>query len=427
MSMTTPNRIITGQMFGLIIALSLFILLAVDNVAQAGIRQEVLLNQDPQAVLEDPGDPDDPDDDDIEFPTLTSAQSAIVIDQQSGAVLGARLPDTRRFIASTTKIMTALLVTEALDAGSIDLDTVVTVSLSAGTMGDVGMGSRAGGSVMGDINGAAQDASVGLSPGDRVSIQDLMYGLLLDSGNDAALALAEAIAGSEQAFVSSMNQRASQLGLNDTRYANPHGRDPQRVDPGNCPQPVFDDSACAHYSTARDLARLTRIALEKPLFAMIVSSRTYQTLNWSAQFSGAVNSNLDNGNSLIRSDRSDNPYVYPGAFGVKTGTTGRAGRCLVSAADSLTNTEHSVIAVILGAASNDDRYTDSAKLLDYGLQVLAQDNLVTHAPWPAGQAAEEDFSLRSDQPIMRCNLHLRFCDGSSSARSAMSNVEFTAP
>lgn len=391
MNIATPDRITTDHVFSLITALSLFILPVLDNAAHARVRLDVLTDPGPRVVIEDPDDPEDPDDGEIEFPQLSSARSAIVIDQDTGDELGSRLPDTRRFIGSTTKIMTALLVMEALEAGSVGLDTIVTVSLFAGTMGDVGMGPRSGGSIMGDIDGAAQDASVGLSPGDRVSIQDLLYGLLLDSGNDAAQALAEAVAGTEQVFVSRMNQRASQLGLVNTHYANAHGRDPQRVDPGNCPQPVFDDSSCAHYSTARELARLARIALEKPLFAMIVGSRTYQTLNWSAQFSGTVDSNLDNGNRLIRSDRRDNPYVYPGAFGVKTGTTTLAGRCLVSAADSLKNTRHSVIAVVLGAASNDDRYTDSGRLLDYGFQVLAQETPVIYAPSMHGDVVNESL------------------------------------
>ena len=105
---------------------------------------------------------------------------------------------------------------------------------------------------------------------------------------------------------------------------------------------------------------------------MIVGTRNYSTTTWSARFSDNVDPSMDNSNRMIRTDRTDNPYIYPGAFGVKTGTTDRAGFCLVSAADSQTNTSHSVLAVVLGTASNPDRYTDSALALDHGFEVLQQ-------------------------------------------------------
>lgn len=316
------------------------------------------------------------------LPPLASAESAIVIDQSNGRVLGARQPDVRRPMASTTKIMTGLLVVERIAEGTLELGTIVTVSRNAGSMGDVGQGSRAGGSVMGDINGAAQDSSVGLSPDDTVSIQDLLYGLLLDSGNDAALALAEAVAGSESAFVDLMNTRAAELGLRDTHFANAHGRDPQKVDPDNCPEIDFDDPQCAHYSTARDLARLARTALAQPLFATVVGTRRYQTQDWSAQDSANVDSDLDNGNFMIRTDRANNSFLYPNAFGVKTGTTERAGRCLVSAAKAQSPASDSLIAVVLGAANNTDRYEDSAIALDHGFETLAAEDAGagTYAP-----------------------------------------------
>ena len=126
-----------------------------------------------------------------------------------------------------------------------------------------------------------QDCSVGLSAGDTLSIQDLVYGLLLDSGNDAAIALAEVVAGTEQDFVDLMNARARQLGLNNTSSANLHGRDPQTVDPDNCPKVDFDDENCAHYSSARDLALLAQVALAEPIFANVVATPTYQTQSWS--------------------------------------------------------------------------------------------------------------------------------------------------
>jgi D-alanyl-D-alanine carboxypeptidase len=246
----------------------------------------------------------------------------------------------------------------------------VTVSLNAGTMGDRGQGNRAGGSIMGDIDGLPQDASIGLSPGDTVSIEDLLYGMLLDSGNDAAIALAESRARTESAFVARMNARAVKLGLGHTHYANPHGRDPSRIDPDNCPDVVYDGSDCAHHSSPRDLATLAIKALSHPLFAQIVNTPTYNTRLWSAQASGAVDSGLDNSNDLIRRDKSSNPYLYTGAIGIKTGTTDAAGACLVAGADSKAHPEDSVVTVVLGAANDNDRYIDSVRLLDFGFAVL---------------------------------------------------------
>lgn len=312
---------------------------------------------------------------------LQSARAAIVIDADSGRILGANAVDTRRAMASTTKMMTALLVIEEINAGRMGLDDIVIVSDAAGKMGDRGAGALRGGSIMGDCgeNGGAcdepiddcpgngQDCSVGLSSGDVVSIEDLLYGLLLDSGNDAAIALAEAVAGTEAAFVASMNERATALGMNRTHFANPHGRDPQRVDPDNCPNVVYDNSSCAHYSTARDLAKLARFAMNERLFATIVSTRTYSTKIWSAKDRGDVDPSMDNSNRMIRTDRDDNPYIYQGAMGVKTGTTDNAGFCLVSMA---TREAGRVIAVVLGADNNDDRYTDASVALNHGFAQL---------------------------------------------------------
>lgn len=358
------------------VAVTIFITLSLmsGRAAWALPSIENLLEHSSVPVLEIPPDPEDPEDDGPKFPSLPGTRSAIVIDNATGKVLGSRLSDLRRPMASTTKIMTGLLVVEAISQGAVSLDTIVVVSNYAGTMSDRNQGRRSGGSIMGDLTGGDQDTSVGLSPGDTVSIRDLLYGLLLDSGNDAALALAEAIAGTEMVFVDMMNNRASQLGLGDTWFANPHGRDPQRIRT-DCPEIDFynpSDWGCAHFTTATDLGRLAWIALQQPLFAMIVNTPVYYYLDWSPRNPGMVDDRFDNSNKMIRDDREDNDYVYPGAFGVKTGTTDRAGFCLVSGADSQDNTADSVIAVLLGANSEDLRYQNSAALLDYGFEVLAQ-------------------------------------------------------
>ncbi len=220
-------------------------------------------------------------------------------------------------------------------------------------------------------NMKGQDCSAGLSPGDTVSIQDLLYGLLLDSGNDAAIALAEVVAGTELDFVELMNQRADLLGLSNTSFANSHGRDPQKIDKKNCPEVDFDDPKCAHYSTARDLAYLARTALPHPLFATVVSTPTYDTQNWSAQNSTNVDASLDTSNSLIRNSRG-NVNFYPGTVGVKTGTTDLAGECLVAAANGQISSSDSAIAVVLGAMEG-DRYRDAKTVLDFGLNYIRAD------------------------------------------------------
>lgn len=232
-----------------------------------------------------------------QLPAL-SAPSAILADAVTGQVLYSQDADAPRPPASTTKIMTALLV---LERGVL----TETVRIPA--------------------NIQMPGTSAALQPGETLTLEDLLYGLLLPSGNDAALALARHISGSEEAFVAAMNARATELGLTHTHFANPHGLD----DPG-------------HVSSAADLLALTREALRHPIFARIVATSSYSTR-------GHV---WENRNQLLGH--------YPGADGVKTGTTAAAGECLVATA---TREGHRLIAVVLGS---NDRYADATALLDYG-------------------------------------------------------------
>ena len=201
-----------------------------------------------------------------------SARCALVLDADTGAVLYARRADERSLIASTTKIMTGYLVCRELD-----LDTEIPIPAEA-----VGV----------------EGSSLYLREGEVLTAADLLYGMMLHSGNDAALALALACDGSEAAFVERMNAAAGELGLTDTAFANPHGLD----SPGN-------------YSTARDLARLTAAALRDETFRDVVSTKT-------AVIGG--DRALTNHNRLL--------WRCPGCIGVKTGYTRAAGRVLVSAA-----------------------------------------------------------------------------------------------
>ena len=248
-------------------------------------------------------------------PPAMSAAAALLADSDSGEILWSQQPDQSRPMASITKIMTALLVLE-----HSDLDELVVVSPSA----------------------LVGEATMGLVAGEQISVEDLLWGLLLNSANDAAVALAEHVAGSEAAFVELMNQRAADLGLTGTQFANAHGLD-----------------APNHASTARDLWRLTEVAMQSPVFRDMVATQAYT----------AAGHPLWNQNELLA--------TYPGADGIKTGTTDLAGQCLVA---SVTRNGHRVLAVILGSQ---DRYGDAQVLLDHDAAIYRW----MPAPQPQGPVA----------------------------------------
>lgn len=238
-------------------------------------------------------------------PEDISAVSAILIEAQTGTVLYEKNPDERRAMASTTKIMTALLTIEAGD-----LDREFTVDPLAIRV---------------------EGTSMGLREGDRVSRRDLLYGILLPSGNDAANAAAVSVSGSIPAFVRLMNSRAQELGLSDTHFVTPSGLDAE-----------------GHYTTARDLAKLTAFAMKDETFRSVVSCASAEVEFGDPPYKRT----LYNSNKMLRR--------YDGAIGVKTGFTDNARRCLVSAAerDGVT-----LIAVTLNAG---DDWNDHTKMLDYG-------------------------------------------------------------
>ena len=205
-----------------------------------------------------------------------SAQSAIVIDCASNRVLYEKDAYTKRGMASTTKIMTALIAIENLSS-----DEIVTVSpFASGTEG----------------------SSIWLSPGEHMSVSDLLYGLMLSSGNDAATALAEHTAGSVEAFTFMMNEKARAIGAFETHFTNPHG--------------LPDDE---HYTTAYDLALIASYAMKNPKFAEIVSTER-KVISWEGS---EWDRSLKNHNKLL--SRSEN------CIGIKTGFTKKDGRCLVTA------------------------------------------------------------------------------------------------
>lgn len=234
-----------------------------------------------------------------------SAVSAVLIEAETGTVLYQKNAGERRAMASTTKIMTALLTIEAGD-----LDREFTVDPLAIRV---------------------EGTSMGLQEGDRVSRRDLLYGILLPSGNDAANAAAVSVSGSIPEFVKLMNSKAQELGLSDTHFVTPSGLD-----------------ADGHYTTALDLARLTAYAMKEETFCEIVACRSAEVEFGNPPYKRT----LYNSNKMLAR--------YDGAIGVKTGFTDNARRCLVSAAerDGVT-----LIAVTLNAG---DDWNDHTKMLDYG-------------------------------------------------------------
>ena len=240
--------------------------------------------------------------------TGVSARGAVLMEAESGDVVFGQNQNARLPMASTTKIMTALV---ALDA--LPLSTVVTITEKA-----VGV----------------EGSSIYLVEGERLTLEELLYALLLESANDAATAIAIAVAGSVEAFATLMNEKAATLGLKDTRFVNPHGLD----DPH-------------HYTTARELALVARAALNDPTFREICSTKR-KVIPLHGDEGVRV---LINHNRLLAS--------YEGCIGVKTGYTKKTGRCLVSAAerDGVT-----LIAVTLNAP---DDWRDHTAMLDYGFSL----------------------------------------------------------
>lgn len=263
------------------------------------------------------------------------ARAAILLEVSTGTILYARNEHQRRAPASTTKIITALL---AVERGGLD-EPVHVSPQAAGTRG----------------------SSAHLWAGQELAMLDLLHAMMLPSGNDAAVAVAEHLAGSVPAFARLMNQRVRELGARNSLFQNPHGLD-----------------AAGHYTTAYDLALITRTAMEYPVFAQIVSTRKHQSPGgqWS------------NTNRLL--------WSYEGTVGVKTGTTSDAGNCLVSAVnrDGL-----ELIGVVLGSP---DRWSESVRLLEWGFGTFRRLELAeAHQPLveAAAPGSESPIPLASPEPV----------------------------
>ena len=249
-----------------------------------------------------------------------NAKSAILMEKSTGNILYESNPDERLPIASVTKVMTMLLIMEAVDSGKISLDDMVTVSENAMSYGG---------------------STMFLETGEQLTVNDMLKGIAVASANDGCVAMAEHLAGSESAFVDMMNEKAKELGMENTHFMNTNGLDE-------------DD----HYSSARDVAIMSRELMKHETIFNYTSI-------WMDTLRGGK-FQLANTNKLIR--------FYDGANGLKTGSTSKALCCLSAAAK---RNDMQLIAVVLGAPTSAERFASAKSLLDYGFANYAVNTQIT--------------------------------------------------
>lgn len=249
-----------------------------------------------------------------------NAKSAILMEESTGNILYESNPDERLPIASVTKVMTMLLIMETVDSGKISLDDMVTVSENAMSYGG---------------------STMFLETGEQLTVNDMMKGIAVASANDGCVAMAEHLAGSESAFVDMMNEKAKELGMENTHFMNTNGLDE-------------DD----HYSSARDVAIMSRELMKHETIFNYTSI-------WMDTLRGGK-FQLANTNKLIR--------FYDGANGLKTGSTSKALCCLSAAAK---RNDMQLIAVVLGAPTSAERFASAKSLLDYGFANYAVNTQIT--------------------------------------------------
>lgn len=240
-----------------------------------------------------------------------SAEGAILTDAADGSIIYEKGADMKLYPASTTKIMTALVAFEIMDEIGADLDSQVVIPKEAT---------------------GAEGSSIYLKAGEKITLRELMYGMLLKSGNDAAMAVAVCCGGSESAFIKRMNLKAEELGCGSTHFTNPSG--------------LFEKE---HYTTARDLARISAEAMKREAFRQIVSAASWES--------------PDSGRNFYNKNKTVNQY--PDATGIKIGYTKGSGRTLVASAK---RNGKELIAVVL---NDSNWFNDAYSMLDYG---FAQEN-----------------------------------------------------
>lgn len=284
------------------------------------------------------------------------ATAVLLLDGESEAVLYEKNAHERRYPASLTKVMTALLVVEAIDRGELRLEQSITASANA-------------------VSSLPADASTaGIDPGETLTVEQLLYCLLVVSANEVGNIFAEELCGTVTAFVAEMNERAEELGCEDTHFVNTSG--------------LPDDN---HYSTAWDLWLITREAMKYDLFMTVCNTKAYSIADDPATADIDETHELHSTNLLISNWRALG-YLYSGAQGIKTGTTDAAGHCLISTA---VRADRSLVSVMLGCEAVPDpinggkvanTFIETPRLFDWGFEnfslrtVLTAEEMICEVP-----------------------------------------------
>lgn len=277
-------------------------------------------------------------------PPAIAAKSWLLLDATSNQIIASQEPDMRVEPASLVKIMTAYLAFAAINEKKLALNQMINVSVRAWKVD-------------------ADSSKMFIDPATPVSVDDLLHGLIIQSGNDAAVALAEAVAGTEDSFVVMMNRQAERLGMKSTRYANAHG----------LPSPE-------NYTTARDLAILaSRMVNDFPELYKIYSQKSFTY------------------NKITQPNRNRLLYLDPTVDGMKTGHTQAAGYCLISTAKRPNNgSDRRIVSVVLGTASDSIRAQESSKLLNWGFL-----NFDTVKLYSRGQAVDTPEIWKGSQSTIK--------------------------
>lgn len=299
------------------------------------------------------------------------AKAHILIEHSTGRVLAENNADEKLPIASVTKIMTMLLIMEAVDSGAVTLDDMVPVSENAMSYGG---------------------STMFLEAGEQLSVNDMLKGIAVASANDGCVAIAEFLAGSESAFVDRMNEKAKALGMTNTHFVNTNGLDEE-----------------GHYSSARDVATMSRELLNHPKITEYTSIWTDELRDGKFQ--------LANTNKLVR--------FYSGANGLKTGSTSQALCCLSAAAK---RDDMQLIAVVLGSPTSEKRFSSAKKLLDYGfagykiIELTAADEEICDAGIING-TQDTVNAVSKDKKTLLCEK----ANSSEAQRRVFINDNITAP
>ncbi len=297
-----------------------------------------------------------------ETETIT-APAAVLMEAQTGKILFEKNGHEQRPCASVTKVMTLLLVFEAMDSGSFSLDTTITASEHAASMGG---------------------SDIWLEPGEMMSADDMIKATVVASANDAAVALAEQVSGSEEAFVNKMNERAKQLGMNDTVFKNCNGLDED-----------------GHVTSAYDVAVMSRELTKHEKIFDYTSIWIDYLRNGETQ--------LVNTNKLLK--------TYKGITGLKTGTTDDAGCCISASA---TREGMSLIGVILGCDNGKKRFAEAASLLDYGFANYSVKEL--SVPEDLSLCIEVENGMENSVEL-NCEVNSGFVTGKASSDEITSRVD----